>query len=1101
MKTATAEKLDDYDFQPNWKNLGLRLVDASIDKPKIQDNEPLIAILNEVRGKVANSDVEVEDSSEIIEPINKILAEIDQNQKNTEDPNEQKYLRVLHSIMIDLRKKLDLLIDFFKTQKRHYDKTIMQKLPFGLISKPKYLAGTKDPEDTKRIIKRIMSHTEASYKELGVALRFPLISKSDDPNIVRQKLTADLWRAYNEINELPIANRNHYRGSILPNFSDCRFNVKRFASTFGSFSAACKETIHSAPVAEGEALVDKDTRKLQEFIKARDLSKPPKYLDSIHPSIILDKIKEIEARGVTFQSTYWWWINASNTQRDMQIESAWRRSTKLRRHSELTDVYGIDPDEYLRFIRKRDSDQIREFCKIIEAAGLPVEKNYKKANRYTFINLRSLLARKLKSASTRKSKPITLTKAQETWLRKQDLVAALKTDGVKELGAAKKIPIEDILDEASDEDLDMLEKEDKNKAVLEQLKNRYLLRKRLEEKLRRHRLGYREMDYFTESEDRILDTLAKIELLESIDEKVTEAALLQDEPEIMACKLDDEQKEVEDYLLEVGCYPHIARKLALSGERLISFEVKVDFFESIKLDPKEYGKNAFEIDDFEVYLKYPFAYCTNQGLKQIRRNVINQAAKQRLKDELGIQWVYHGFEWQLKRTIPATMLHKHKLAAKLPTPALTLKLRLISQYSEGAISELKKFIQYISSQPEASAKPDETFLQFAIVIFNHIARTISKNLVVSEKTAKTIKEKLIAIPLSPIISTIQESGLAPEALSTQYAIYIFQSGEAPIRLVDKPEDPTAKEEPTTKTARLDRADLSALDYIMEGVRRDYKTLTREEEVALAKQKATGDKEAAQALVNSCLRLVVKIAKKYRWSTIPFEDLIQMGYQKLAELVKRFDHKRNARLTTFVYPQLNGYLFNIAKSSSKGTIKINPKLAAQEFKYNRAIEEFKAKHNGREANSDEELAEFMEISLEKLMKLKKAAGTIKHLQTQSLDESTNPKDSTSRPQQDMIGIENTGLAKAETMISREQMLAELKRVFMEEFIPKKKKRAWDIFLNLFGFTENEETMSRKELAKKHNCTIERIRQIKEEILDFIRSKPKLMHMIEASASST
>ena len=69
-------------------------------------------------------------------------------------------------------------------------------------------------------------------------------------------------------------------------------------------------------------------------------------------------------------------------------------------------------------------------------------------------------------------------------------------------------------------------------------------------------------------------------------------------------------------------------------------------------------------------------------------------------------------------------------------------------------------------------------------------------------------------------------------------------------------------------------------------------LTFEEEQELGKRIAEGDEAARNRLIESNLRLVVSIAKKYiSHTSIPFLDLIQEGNIGLVRAVEKFDYKR------------------------------------------------------------------------------------------------------------------------------------------------------------------------------------------------------------------
>lgn len=76
-------------------------------------------------------------------------------------------------------------------------------------------------------------------------------------------------------------------------------------------------------------------------------------------------------------------------------------------------------------------------------------------------------------------------------------------------------------------------------------------------------------------------------------------------------------------------------------------------------------------------------------------------------------------------------------------------------------------------------------------------------------------------------------------------------------------------------------------------------LTKEEEYELAKQwQETGNLQAAQSLVLSHLRYVVRVAKGYMGYGLNLSDLIQEGTIGLMKAVKKFQPEREVRLVTF-----------------------------------------------------------------------------------------------------------------------------------------------------------------------------------------------------------
>jgi len=79
----------------------------------------------------------------------------------------------------------------------------------------------------------------------------------------------------------------------------------------------------------------------------------------------------------------------------------------------------------------------------------------------------------------------------------------------------------------------------------------------------------------------------------------------------------------------------------------------------------------------------------------------------------------------------------------------------------------------------------------------------------------------------------------------------------------------------------------------------YRLLTAEEEIELAKKIENGEEEAKKQLINSNLRLVVSNAKRYKASkTMTFLDLIQEGNIGLMRAVEKYDYRLGHRFSTY-----------------------------------------------------------------------------------------------------------------------------------------------------------------------------------------------------------
>jgi len=118
------------------------------------------------------------------------------------------------------------------------------------------------------------------------------------------------------------------------------------------------------------------------------------------------------------------------------------------------------------------------------------------------------------------------------------------------------------------------------------------------------------------------------------------------------------------------------------------------------------------------------------------------------------------------------------------------------------------------------------------------------------------------------------------------------------------EEEIAEDERATKELNKELKKLAVAKKITDPVRMYLKEigrtplLTKEEEIELAKRIERGDQRAKQKLIQSNLRLVVSIAKRYMNRGLSFLDLIQEGNKGLIRAVEKYDWRRGYKFSTY-----------------------------------------------------------------------------------------------------------------------------------------------------------------------------------------------------------
>lgn len=246
-------------------------------------------------------------------------------------------------------------------------------------------------------------------------------------------------------------------------------------------------------------------------------------------------------------------------------------------------------------------------------------------------------------------------------------------------------------------------------------------------------------------------------------------------------------------------------------------------------------------------------------------------------------------------------------------------------------------------------------------------------------------------------------------------------------------------------------------------------LTKEEEYALAVRfKKNNDLDAARQLILSQLRFVVHIARTYNGYGLPLADIIQEGNVGLMKAVKKFDPEKGVRLVTYavhwIRAEIHEFVFDNWKIVKIATTKAQRKLF---FKLRGS-----KKKIGWLTNDEKNLiADDLGVRAKDVETMEERLASKDVLFDRPEDEG-----STHVSPAGFLPAPNSDPSK---LVEEENWL-ESNIGLMSEAMEKLDNRSKEI-LRLRWLADEKVTL--KELAKKFNVSLERIRQIEEQaILD-------------------
>jgi RNA polymerase primary sigma factor len=150
--------------------------------------------------------------------------------------------------------------------------------------------------------------------------------------------------------------------------------------------------------------------------------------------------------------------------------------------------------------------------------------------------------------------------------------------------------------------------------------------------------------------------------------------------------------------------------------------------------------------------------------------------------------------------------------------------------------------------------------------------------------------------------------------------------------------------------------------------RKHPLLTAVEEVELSKRIERGDLEAKDRMINSNLRLVISVARKYQGQGLPLGDLIQEGMLGLIRAVEKFDWRKGFKFSTYGTLWIRQAIGRGLANSGR-TVRLPVHIVARARKISDA-ERTLAVELGRQP-TDEEISERVDLPVDEVIDIRRA----------------------------------------------------------------------------------------------------------------------------------
>jgi RNA polymerase primary sigma factor len=244
----------------------------------------------------------------------------------------------------------------------------------------------------------------------------------------------------------------------------------------------------------------------------------------------------------------------------------------------------------------------------------------------------------------------------------------------------------------------------------------------------------------------------------------------------------------------------------------------------------------------------------------------------------------------------------------------------------------------------------------------------------------------------------------------------------------------------------------------------YPLLTKEQEIELSQRIERGDPEAKEQMINSNLRLVVSIAKRYQGHGLSLLDLIQEGIIGLIRAVEKFDWRKGFKFSTYATWWIRQAVQRGVANKSR-EIRVPVHIVEREQRISRAERDL-APRLGR-MPTDEEVADAARITVMQVAEVRAAARAVT-----SLD----------KPIAESSGTTFQELLAGNEEDVEQEVTINLAQEALRDALDELPDREREVLKRRYGLNGERDPESLEEIGRGLGITRERVRQIEADALE-------------------